>query len=400
MAHHVGLLASATSNWIGGTIYQANILGCLNRFADKDRLFIHLLIGPRAERHWCRQLKRLADQSGYYGYHHDTPVWKRVLGCAVTAARGAWPRSILALAEANRIDLLFPYDKILGPGRPMIATAAWIPDFQVLFYPEFWPEPMRGTLLAQLERLIASSPHLVLSSNTAVQHLAGWRSRPADSVSVLRFASCVSEEELSCDPRIVAQQYRLPGKFLIFPSQFWRHKNHIVLLDALRILLDRGHRDVFLVCTGQIFDARDRGYFARVRDHIAVHNLGRSVAILGLLPRCRQLALLRRAAAVVQPSLFEGWSALVEDCRFFGKRVFVSDLPVHREQEPPNAHFFTPTSAEELASLIHDHWPHLTPGPDLAAERIARADLEPRLAAFAHSFEVMTKRALATQLHG
>jgi hypothetical protein len=64
----------------------------------------------------------------------------------------------------------------------------------------------------------------------------------------------------------------------------------------------------------------------------------------------------------------------------------VSDLPIHREQEPPDAQFFNPESPEELARLIAQEWPHLAPGPDPQKEQAARAGEAARALAYARRF--------------
>ncbi len=76
------------------------------------------------------------------------------------------------------------------------------------------------------------------------------------------------------------------------------------------------------------------------------------VRYLGQVPRDEQLALIKYADVVVQPSLFEGWSTLVEECKALDKFLIVSDLPVHREQIADNCWFFDPHDEEALRALL------------------------------------------------
>jgi glycosyltransferase involved in cell wall biosynthesis len=76
------------------------------------------------------------------------------------------------------------------------------------------------------------------------------------------------------------------------------------------------------------------------------------VVPLGFLSRADQVQLMRAADCIVQPSLFEGWSTVVEDARTLGQRVVLSDLAVHREQDPPAALFFETLSASALAEAV------------------------------------------------
>lgn len=57
----------------------------------------------------------------------------------------------------------------------------------------------------------------------------------------------------------------------------------------------------------------------------------------------------------MQPSLFEGWSSFVEEARALGLPALLSDIPVHREQNPPGAKYFDPHDPEQLAGLL-DAW--------------------------------------------
>ena len=76
------------------------------------------------------------------------------------------------------------------------------------------------------------------------------------------------------------------------------------------------------------------------------------------------MQLMRRSLAVIQPSLFEGWSTVVEDARALGKRIAISDIPVHLEQHPPGARVFARDSAESLAAILAEWWTTLAPGPE------------------------------------
>jgi glycosyltransferase involved in cell wall biosynthesis len=99
--------------------------------------------------------------------------------------------------------------------------------------------------------------------------------------------------------------------------------------------------------------------------------------------------LFRCAAAVVQPSRFEGWSTVVEDAKALGRPLIVSDLPVHVEQSHSAVspfNFFKAGDAEDLAAKLIAHWPRLVPGPDGGAERAAQERRREREAASAKAF--------------
>ena len=57
---------------------------------------------------------------------------------------------------------------------------------------------------------------------------------------------------------------------------------------------------------------------------------------------------MQESIAIIQPSLFEGWSTVVEDAKAIDKLVIVSDILLHREQIELNCLFFDPHSASSL----------------------------------------------------
>ena len=81
---------------------------------------------------------------------------------------------------------------------------------------------------------------------------------------------------------------------------------------------------------------------------------------------------MRHSLAVIQPSLFEGWSTVVEDARCLGKKMSLSDFPVHLEQNPPGSVFFERNSPQELANLIGEWWEKLPARVNLEEESLAQ----------------------------
>ena len=61
---------------------------------------------------------------------------------------------------------------------------------------------------------------------------------------------------------------------------------------------------------------------------------------------------MRRAVAVIQPSLCEGWSTSIEDAKALGRHVMASDIAVHREQLGDDADLFRGDDAGALAALL------------------------------------------------
>jgi glycosyltransferase involved in cell wall biosynthesis len=56
----------------------------------------------------------------------------------------------------------------------------------------------------------------------------------------------------------------------------------------------------------------------------------------------------------INPSLFEGWSTTVEEAKALGKFIILSDIKVHREQNPKDAVYFNAKDSVDLVEkMIH-----------------------------------------------
>lgn len=85
---------------------------------------------------------------------------------------------------------------------------------------------------------------------------------------------------------------------------------------------------------------------------------------------------------MVQPSLFEGWSTVVEDARALGKTIVLSDIDVHLEQDPPHGHTFRAGDPADLARALQEAQGDFTPTAGTERETEARADNAERLLRF------------------
>jgi len=371
----LGLNVIDDKSWMGGVLYVRSLVRCLACQPSAQRPRISLL--------------GVADP--------NSPVVRELSACdcveAVKAVPGErlgrlWRR--LTGATSAPPELVFPaFAAVPPPAVPLY----WLPDFQHLHLPELFSAEERQARSTGMAALAAQEGTLVLSSAVAAADFARFFPQARIRSEIWRFCSELVPGTAPVDPR---PAYSLPDKYLYLPNQFWAHKNHRSVFLALGLLKRRGI-EISLVCTGLQEDRRDVGHFPRLRALLDTEGVADQVRFLGLIPRADQIEVLRHAAAVVQPSLFEGWSTVVEDTLAIGRPLFVSDLPVHREQlaAAAEARFFDPLRADSLADALEQAWPGLTPGPDAASERAAAARLAGRRMASGAEFIRIATSALA-----
>ncbi|MGM4912871.1 glycosyltransferase [Rhizobium sp. 768_B6_N1_8] len=367
----IGIELISDPTWMGGVLYLQNLAICLSRLPANERPHVELLGAPDVVGKFLAE-NHLAGPLG-----GKTDLLKRIA------------RKIgLKIAEPP-IDIVYP-----GFGREVegAVTMRWIPDFQHRYLPHLFSADEIAARDRSIAELAAKPGVIVVSSEVAAVDFRSFYPGQPATPRVWHFCSLL-ETSGAADDSIVGK-FGLPPKFLYLPNQFWAHKNHIVVLKALTMLKRDYGLTIPLVCTGAQSDRRNESHFAGLLAFIEEKGLRDQVKLLGLIDRLAQVEIFRRAAAIVQPSLFEGWSTVVEDTRAIGRPIFLSDLPVHREQDPARCTYFDPHEPSDLAAKLAAAWAGLAPGPDRASELVARGEMEGRILDAGRVFHDIARQAM------
>jgi glycosyltransferase involved in cell wall biosynthesis len=250
----------------------------------------------------------------------------------------------------HAIEVVFESARYHGWRFPF-PTIAWLPDFQHRCLPAMFSR--RAWLQREIgfRAQIASARMVMLSSESSRADCERFYAGSRGRIRVVPFAAELPPEARLTGVKDTARKYRLPAEYIYLPNQFWEHKNHRLIIEALKILQQRGV-DVTVAASGALADYRHPGLLRRLEARVGELGLQERFRFLGLVPRADVYALMRGALAVVNPSLFEGWSTPVEEARALGVPLLLSDIPVHREQAGGKAMFFDPHSADSAAGAI------------------------------------------------
>lgn len=268
----------------------------------------------------------------------------------------------------DHVDFIFPVNTDVMPG---FCHASWIPDFQHRHLRQLFSAEDFDRRESAIRDVLELAQLIVVSSDAVKKDLMSLYDDSGERVRVLPFHVGIDQAWLEADPAAKLSAYGLPDDFLICCNQFWQHKNYEVLFRALA----RTRNRINLVCTGAAEDYRNRDWFARLTALIEELGIQSRVFLSGFIPRFDQIQLMRCAIAVVQPSLHEGWSSVLEDARALGKPVLASNLAVHKEQAVPGSRYFSPHDANELFMLLDEAYLCHVPGPDRGAEQIAQREV-------------------------
>ena len=266
----------------------------------------------------------------------------------------------------DKIDLYFCPFTVLYPRPLPIPTVVTLVDIQEVFYPDFFTLEDRynrdlyfrsSTRMA--ERVITISE---FSKQTIVQH----HHLPAHKVIV----AYLSADERYYRGAEIAQvpTQTLPQDFIFYPANFWKHKNHDCLLQALQILRDEQQLKLNVVFTG--FE-QSNGY--PVREKVKEYSLESQVHILGYVTVEEIAYLYQHARMLVFPSLFEGFGIPLVEAMAAGCPVVAANDTSIPEIAADSAELFDPTSPVDVADTLARVWQNTERRQEMAARGRRRA---------------------------
>lgn len=255
----------------------------------------------------------------------------------------------------HSIGIVFPCSSKIHPGLG-IQGISWIPDFQHNRLTDMFQEDERNIRIQRSNNIIRNSNPLVLSSHDCKNDAQQYYDR-IDKIYVVPFVSAIQVELKKIDSNYehcVLQKYSLQRKkYVYIANQFWKHKNHIVVLEAIRkLILGRIDINIEFVFTGKLREPRFPEYIKMIKLYFEDIDLQSHIKNLGFLERKEQIVIMKNAKFVIQPSLFEGWGTVVEDAKVLDKTILLSDIPVHQEQKNEKCILFDPHDPVALANLI------------------------------------------------
>ena len=137
-------------------------------------------------------------------------------------------------------------------------------------------------------------------------------------------------------------------KYLIYPANFWKHKNHEMLLTAFGVACHGGlAEDIKLVCTGAP-GVRQQWLMSAVK----TMGLAGRIVFPGYLPNAELATLIADCTGVVFPSLYEGFGLPVIEAMAAGVPVACSNTTSLPEVAADAAILFDPRVPTQITQAM------------------------------------------------
>lgn len=229
-----------------------------------------------------------------------------------------------------------------------------IPDFQHFYYKENFS--LRQIFFRNLNIYLAIffSNCLLLISKNAQNDLISFSKLANKKSFVITPSFSPPELKNILSYQKIKKKYGIKNNFFYLPNHYWKHKNHLLVLKSLNYLKTQNKlNNTLIISTGSKNESVDSELFKNLQSYIKENNLINNYKYLGIVPYRDVLSLIFYSIAVINPSRFEGRSSTVEQSDSLGKKILLSNLKIHKEQNPSRAYYFNPNDYINLSKKIH-----------------------------------------------
>jgi len=134
--------------------------------------------------------------------------------------------------------------------------------------------------------------------------------------------------------------------YIIYPAQFWTHKNHIRLILAAQIMKEQN------INLKVIFTGSDKGNKKYLQEKVEELDLKEDVLFLDYVEQDELAALYKNAYALIYPSLAGVDSLAALEALYFNCPVLISDHLGYNKQLKGSALYFNPFDESDIVKKI------------------------------------------------
>lgn len=335
----------------GGFGYYSELINCISktRFANADICFLGENI--------------LMSDIGYYKYH--VLNWRPLKNKLFTKLSKIFGTRLFHISliknyyqnldKKNKESLYSELSKICDiiyyptpmckyQDFPFIYTLWDLGHFSSFAFPEVCNEGIFEQRKDHHDKIPFKALMVFCESETGKKEAIYYLRLNKDRIRVLPLfpSGVISEKLIPVKPQAIDTD----SIFILYPAQFWAHKNHYNLISAF-LLITNKYPSLKLIFTGN-----DYGNKTYITKTINENNLGDRIFDLGFVSLEELKWLYIHSKGLIMPSLLGPTNMPPLEALSLGCPVAVSDLPGHREQFGENAIYFNPLDIEEIKNAI------------------------------------------------
>lgn len=248
-----------------------------------------------------------------------------------------------AIGKNENIDLFWitsPED--INISYPFIYTIWDLGYRTVPFFPEVSVEGEWEKREKRYSVMSAKSTYLITGNEEGKKEILTNFNIPEEKIKILPFpisAFCYGKEK---KPNFDLDEY-----YFFYPAQFWSHKNHVCIVEAIQYL-----KQTFNYCPKVYFTGTDKGNKKYIESLISENHLENNIVFTGFLDDQELKYMYTHATAMIFASLMGPNNLPPLEAAYLGCPIIITDLQGHREQLKDAALYFNGYDCIELAKAM------------------------------------------------
>ena len=251
--------------------------------------------------------------------------------------------------QNKEIDFIHVPYQYLPKTKSKVKIITTLHDVQELYFPEFFKATNRAFRAQMYLDCVLKSHKIIVSYEHIAQDLKKYFDADPRKLQVcllnmkdLWFAKIEEKLQGVFPPSPFKEDY------ILYPANFWKHKNHSRLIEAFAIYKEKSNSDLKLVLTGN--NKNEVGLEAEQLGN----NLGilSSIVFAGLLDEEELYATYKNAHGVVIPTLYEAGSFPLMESLILEIPVICSNVTSLPETIGDDQFVFNPFNVNDIAEKI------------------------------------------------
>ena len=232
-----------------------------------------------------------------------------------------------------------------------IKSICWIPDLQHKVLKKNFNKKEITQRDKIFKNYLKKATKVITSSKTAKNYLIkSYKYLNVKKISVLNFVPLINISKIKKFP-VIKKKYNLPLNYFFCPNQFWIHKNHKLIINAISHIKNK-EISFKIIFSGSRKDYRNQNHISSIMKKIKKNNLSSHFIFLDKIIYEDVISIMYYSNAILNPSIFEGWSTTVEEGKLLKKRICLSKINTHLEQKPQYANYFDINDYKKLSKYL------------------------------------------------
>jgi glycosyltransferase involved in cell wall biosynthesis len=259
------------------------------------------------------------------------------------------------ILKKNSVDLVY----FLSPSTLSLATE----DFNFIFtvwdlcfrdsmeFPEVYAKREFERRDKLYQSAIRKAIRVVTDSSVTKQRLMELYHVDEDRIILSPFLpsnfTSISDSDYQKGYVDIKKKYGISGKYIYYPAQFWPHKNHRYILEALKILKEKYNTKINV-----IFSGSDKGNLKFVLNKAREAGLEGQIYYIGFVEAKEIPYVYKQALALVMPTYLGPTNIPPLEAFQLGCPVLYSDLPDFKDQVKDAVIFIDLRNPESLSKEL------------------------------------------------